>query len=149
MYIPLHNEHKRQYFIRIPLVKLGFFTVSLPLFAFLICVVLTIYKDFEKANHTHCKVPNYLPSISASIGTFDPQRFIWQTAIYIHVLPRFYFIFLRWLYYLSTVDEDYNFMINIAVMLNIVENLALVGLTYWDSNEYYRKYYLLINKFYH
>ncbi|XP_022116164.2 post-GPI attachment to proteins factor 2 isoform X2 [Pieris rapae] len=99
MYLPLHNASDRKYFIKIPITKLGLCTVSLPLFAFIVCVVFTIIKDFDKANNTHCKVPNVFPSISASIGNYEPQRTIWKTAIYIHAPLRFFIIYLRWEYY--------------------------------------------------
>ncbi|XP_028176181.1 post-GPI attachment to proteins factor 2 [Ostrinia nubilalis] len=137
MYLPLHNVSGRKYFIRIPVTKLGFFTVSLPLFAFTTCVLLTMYKDFEKANHTHCQVPNIFPSISASIGNYEPQSTIWKTAIYIHAPVRFFIIYLRWEYYKSVIRENCIMIVKMAVFLNIIENLALLGLTHWTSSQNY------------
>ncbi|CAG9785647.1 unnamed protein product [Diatraea saccharalis] len=137
MYLPLHNVSRTKYFIKIPVKKLGVFTVSLPLFAFFSCVLMTMYKDFEKANDTHCKVPNLFPSISASIGNYEPQNTIWKTAIYIHAPLRFYIIFLRWEYYRNIIRENCIFVVKIAVFLNILENLALLGLTHWTSSENY------------
>lgn len=139
MYIPLHNESKKHFYISVRLTKLCFFTVSLPLFAFIGCVLLTMYKDFENANNTHCKVPNVFPSISASIGNYEPQRTIWQIAIYIHVLPRFLIVYLRWKYYSNVILKDYYGIVQFAVLLNILENLSLLGLTFWTSSKHYRK----------
>lgn len=139
MYLPLHNVSEKRYYIRIP-AKLCFSAVSVPLFAFITCVVMTMYKDFESANHTHCKVPNVFPSISASIGNYEPQSTIWKTAIYIHAPIRFCIIYLRWNYYRNVIQDDCVIIVKLAVFLNIIENLALLGLTHWTSSKNYRKY---------
>lgn len=139
MYLPLHNATDRKYIIKIPIKKLGLFTVSLPLFAFITCVLITLYKDFENANNTHCKVPNIFPSISASIGNYEPQRTIWRTAIYSHAPLRFFIIYLRWDYYREIISHSCIFIVKLAVFLNIIENLSLIGLTHWTSTLSYRE----------
>lgn len=139
MYLPLHNASEKRYIIKIPIKKLGLFTVSLPLFAFITCVLITIYKDFERANNTHCKVPNIFPSISASIGNYEPQRTIWKSAIYIHAPLRLFIIYLRWDYYSNLISQNCIFVVKLAIFLNVIENISLLGLTYWTSSEYYRK----------
>ncbi|XP_011551588.3 post-GPI attachment to proteins factor 2 [Plutella xylostella] len=147
MYLPLHNAHGRKYFIRIPVSKLCLFTVSLPLFAFITCVLMTMYKDFESANKTHCNVPNIFPSISASIGNYEPQSSIWRTAIYIHAPLRFFIIYLRWNHYRNVIYNDYAGVVNFAVLLNFIENLALVGLTHWTSSLNYPYHELCFKTF--
>ncbi|XP_034827280.1 post-GPI attachment to proteins factor 2-like [Maniola hyperantus] len=137
MYLPLHNGSERKYFVKIPIKKLGLFTVSLPLFSFITCVLITLYKDFEKANNTHCKVPNVFPSISASIGNYEPQRSVWRIAIYTHAPLRFFIIYLRWKYYINVISQNCAFVVKLAVFLNILENLSLIGLTYWASSKNY------------
>ncbi|CAH2247027.1 post-GPI attachment to proteins factor 2 [Pararge aegeria] len=137
MYLPLHNGSERKYFVRVSIRKLGLFTVSLPLFAFITCVIITLYKDFENANNTHCKVPNVFPSISASIGNYEPQRSIWRVAIYSHAPFRFLIVFLRWKYYSSVISQNCAFIVKLAVFLNILENLSLIGLTHWTSSKNY------------
>lgn len=138
MYLPLYNASERKYFIRFP-AKLCFYTVSVPLFAFITCVLLTMYKDFKGANTTHCKVPNIFPSISASIGNYEPQSSIWKIAIYSHSPLRFYIVYLRWKFYQSVIKEDFIIVVNLAVFLNVIENFALIGLTHWTSLLNYRK----------
>ncbi|XP_023936936.2 post-GPI attachment to proteins factor 2 [Bicyclus anynana] len=137
MYLPLHNGAERKYFVKISVKKFGLFTVSLPLFAFITCILITLYKDYETANNTHCKVPNVFPSISASIGNFEPQRSIWRTAIYGHAPLRFFMIYLRWNYYRNVISQSCAFVVKLAVFLNIIENLSLIGLTYWTSSKNY------------
>ena len=52
---------------------------------------------FQEATYTHCNVTNIAPSISASIGTFEPQKQIWQICVYMVCLPRLlcYYIYMR------------------------------------------------------
>lgn len=96
-----------------------------------------MYKDFESANNTHCKVANIFPSISASIGNYEPQSSIWKIAIYSHSPLRLYIVYLRWKYYQSVIIENCITLINLAVLLNIIENFALIALTYWNSSDNY------------
>lgn len=141
MYLPLHDVSETKYYFRIS-AKVCFLTVSVPLVAFLCCVIITMVKDFEEANNTHCKVPNIFPSISASVGNFEPQSTIWKTAIYIHAPLRFYIISLRWKYYKKVIRSECLFLVNLAVTLNVLENLSLLGLTHWTSSSNYRMYIL-------
>lgn len=138
MYLPLYNATEKKPIIRIP-AKLCFLSASIPILAIIICVLLTMYKDFESANNTHCKVPNIFPSISAAIGNYDPQRTIWKVAIYMHSPFRFFMLTLRWKFYRNTIREELRSIVNVTVLLNVIENLSLVGLTYWTSTENYGK----------
>lgn len=140
MYLPLHDASERNFSKRLSLKKLLLFVVSFPLIGFITCVLVTMIKDFEKANNTHCKVPNVFPSISASIGNYQPQITMWETAIYIHAPFRFFIIHLRYKYYRTVIRNDLRVIVRLAVLLNIIENLSLLGITYWTSSLYYRKY---------
>ncbi|VVC89853.1 post-GPI attachment to proteins factor 2 [Leptidea sinapis] len=137
MYLPLHNVANRKYIIKIPISRLGFLTVLLPLISFILCVLITMYKDFEKANNTHCKVPNVFPSISASIGNYEPQTTIWKVSIFTHAPLRFFIIYLRWRHYRSIIAKDCLIIVKLAICLNVIENLSLLGLTYWNSLDNY------------
>lgn len=139
MYLPLHNVPKKKYFVKIPF-KICFSAVAVPLYALITCVLITMFKDFESANNTHCKVPNVFPSISASIGTYEPQSTLWRTAIYCHAPVRFYIVYLRYKYYTSIIQSSWVTIVNLAVFLNVIENLTLIGLTHWTSSENYSKF---------
>ncbi|KAK2160887.1 hypothetical protein LSH36_125g00000 [Paralvinella palmiformis] len=78
--------------------------VPLPLFAFVVCIVLSVMNDFEESTYTTCsdpaagKVRNFLPSISSAIGGFTPQRYIWRIFFAVHLTPRFIFALMHYNY---------------------------------------------------
>ncbi|XP_043244960.1 post-GPI attachment to proteins factor 2-like isoform X2 [Amphibalanus amphitrite] len=112
-------------------------TVSLPLFGFLFCVGWSLKYNFESATSTHCKVANYLPSLSAAIGGFTVQRRVWKTVIALHALPRF---LVGW-FYLTFWQETLALtlsaraLVQAANALYICENLGLLGLSFVTSSE--------------
>lgn len=61
---------------------------SLPLCALFLCISLAITLHLEEATRTHCGVVNYLPSISAAVASFSPERYIWRFFIALHSAPR-------------------------------------------------------------
>lgn len=144
-YLPLHNVPEKKYLLKIS-GKVCFYAVAVPLYAFISCVIITMYKDFENANKTHCNVPNLFPSISASIGNYEPQSTLWKTAIYFHAPVRFTMISLRYKYYKKVIREDFDVIVKVAVFLNVVENFTLLGLTHWTSSQNYCEYLSYLHK---
>lgn len=113
-------------------------TVSLPLFGFIFCVVWSTVYDFQRATMTHCYVRNLLPSLSAAIGNYQPQRFVWQAAILLAAAPRLWITGNYVLLYGRTVRRRQRRLIAyVACLCNGVENVALVGLSLFTSNEDY------------
>ncbi|GAB0096333.1 Post-GPI attachment to proteins factor 2 [Sergentomyia squamirostris] len=123
--------------LRIPFGKFAFRVVSLPFFSFLFCVAWSVIFYFDRATATHCHVYNFLPSISSAIGSYQPQRFIWQTAICLHAVPRFMVAYMYWIYYRSNVRKKWHFLVNTATLLNVIENAALLGLSLFTSVDNY------------
>jgi hypothetical protein len=70
--------------LRLGVPKFFVLLVALPLSAFVFCIAWTLLYDFERATATHCRVENYLPSISAAID-YMPQGLVWR----IGEFPRF------------------------------------------------------------
>ena len=68
--------------------------VFLPLFGFGFCLIWSFWFDYETSTQTHCEVDNFAPSISAAIGNYLPQKYVWQTCISLHITPRFLFLYL-------------------------------------------------------
>ena len=112
-------------------------TVALPLFGFLFCVGWSLLYDFSAATSTHCKVVNYLPSLSAAIGNFVVQRRVWKTAIALHAAPRFligYLYFGHWRQVLAPVHSARLVLLTSQVFY-VSENVGLLGLSFVTSAE--------------
>lgn len=127
------------------------FALFLPLFAFFGCILISIIKDFEHANSTHCGVDNILPSISASISSFMPQSQIWRLCIGIDSFPRYLIGFIYFnKYYYSKLDNNnnnnnrynkqqkiYKILIIMGFIFHFIELTALLLLTYIGSIEFF------------
>lgn len=138
-YQPFYNEGYEKYIFRVSFSKFAWVTVSLPFFGFLFCVVWSLMFDFEKSTSTHCGVFNFLPSISAAIGSYSPQREVWQFAIAMQALPRFIVAVMYKKYHREILFPWAYFLSTIATTLNVIENICLVGLSFWTSTANYRK----------
>lgn len=122
--------------------KFSVTVVSLPFFAFLFSILWSLLFFFERSTSTHCSVRNWLPSISAAIGNYQPQRFVWQFAILVHALPRFLITHQYYTYYNEIIRKNRRPIAYTACIFNVVENLALVGLSVWTSLEDYGKFFI-------
>lgn len=110
---------------------------TIPFFSFVFCVAWSLWNYFERATATHCGVRNYLPSISAAIGNYQPQRFVWQLAILMQLTPRLTVIYQYYKLYGVIVRKNRRPIAYTACIFNVVENLALLGLSLWTSIDNY------------
>ncbi|XP_008204605.1 post-GPI attachment to proteins factor 2 isoform X2 [Nasonia vitripennis] len=136
-YIPLVDEEISRYRLVISFPKIAWFTVSLPFFGFVFCIVWSILYNFEKSTETHCKVYNFLPSVSAAIGHYKPQKNVWEAAIATQAILRALVLYMYYKYYRETAHKWAYGMTNFALFSYLVENAALVTLSFWSSNENY------------
>lgn len=135
-YEPL-TASARTYLFEIPFGKFAVTIVSLPFFSFIFCVLWSVLYFYERSTATHCGVINYLPSISAAIGNYQPQRIIWQCAILLQALPRL-LVAQQYLRHNSNrIRRSRRAFAYLAFLLNIIENVALVGLSLWNSSDFY------------
>ncbi|XP_030753438.1 post-GPI attachment to proteins factor 2-like [Sitophilus oryzae] len=123
--------------IRMSFEKFVVGVMCLPLLAFVFCIVYSVIYNYESATYTHCQVYNVLPSISAAIGNFSPQREIWQTAISLQALPRIYVAMEYLNHHQNVLNRNNMWMGYVACLLNIVENLSLVTLSFFTSSKFY------------
>ncbi|XP_048774040.2 post-GPI attachment to proteins factor 2-like isoform X2 [Ostrea edulis] len=113
----------------------------LPLLGALLCIILSLLFNFRESTWTHCRVSNYLPSISSAIGGYAPQKYIWRICIALHAAPRLLFAFSYFGYYTSfhvgKYSTLYKHLARLCVFLHVVEISALVTLTYVSSTDNY------------
>ncbi|XP_029923301.1 post-GPI attachment to proteins factor 2-like [Myripristis murdjan] len=130
--------HERPLVIRLSFTSCVWGTVSLPLLGLTTCVFISSVFHFEDSTGTHCQVPNYLPSISASIS-LSPECHIWRFCIGLHSAPRFLVAFTYFKFYktrfASRFPESSLSCLNLA--FSISENFGLLLLTYVSSSETY------------
>ncbi|KAK8721335.1 hypothetical protein OTU49_012822 [Cherax quadricarinatus] len=125
--------------VRLSLARVAVVTVSLPLGAFFLCIYLSLRFNFDLSTATHCGVQNYLPSISSAIGEFVPQRYIWRAAIAVHSAPRFLIASMYYSFMQRNLPNIpfYQNAVKVNTFLNVVENIALLGLSFVSSKENY------------
>ncbi|XP_056140005.1 post-GPI attachment to proteins factor 2-like [Lampris incognitus] len=130
--------HQRPLIIRLPFTACVLGAVCLPLFGLATCVLISYVFHFEDSTGTHCQVPNYLPSISASIS-LSPECYIWRFCIGLHSAPRLLVAFTYFKFYhgrfASRFPESCVCCLNLA--FSFFENLGLFLLTYVSSSETY------------
>ncbi|XP_061684251.1 post-GPI attachment to proteins factor 2-like isoform X2 [Syngnathoides biaculeatus] len=131
-------SYERPLVIRVSFTACALGTVSLPLLALVICVLISSVFHFEDSTSTHCKVPNYLPSISASIS-LSPERHIWRFCVGLHSAPRLLVAFTYFKFYKVRFDARLpeRSLAYLGLAFSVSENLGLLLLTYVSSSETY------------
>ncbi|XP_068141534.1 post-GPI attachment to proteins factor 2 [Drosophila tropicalis] len=131
------NEPKKRIFFRLPFSKLALAALSLPLGAFCFCVAWSLMFDFVRSTFTHCDVSNYLPSVSAAIGNYEPQKTIWRLAIFLHLPLRLAVAKMYLEYYREHIKRNRRLFGILACTLNVIEDFALFCLSLWTSADNY------------
>lgn len=136
----LYDDYGTSQYFNLPSGKMAWVTLSFPFLAFIFCILYSVTYNFENSTSSHCQVYNALPSISAAIGNFSPQREVWQIAIAVHALPRFFAAMAYLQYNREVLFPWAHFLSNLALVLNLMEIVALIILSFWTSSENYSKY---------
>lgn len=100
-----------------------------------------MHKKRKGKNNKNCvcvQVPNYLPSISASIS-LSPESHIWRFCIGLHSAPRLLVAFSYFSLYNARFDSKFpeSLLTCLNLAFSMCENLGLLLLTYVSSSETY------------
>ncbi|VDM49859.1 unnamed protein product [Toxocara canis] len=129
--------------LAIPFRWFVYVVAGLPLLALFACIALSIALHLDEATRTHCEVANWLPSISAAVAAFSPERYIWRVLIALHSAPRYIIAFaFRNLLLTSplrplTGQTWFRLVCHLACAINVAENTFLLLLTSVSSTENY------------
>jgi len=124
-----YTEREQQIDIKIPFRSLAVATATAQISSLVFCLAWSIKFNFHESTATHCRVANYLPSLSATLD-FTPQRDIWRSCIGLSGFPRY---FIAFLYYRII------FLSRLLLWLHWIEISALIGLSIVDSIRYFGK----------
>ena len=114
--------------------------VCLPLFSLTLCILLSIHLHWESSTATHCRVPNYLPSISAAVGNYEPEKYVWRIGIALHSFLRIVIATVYLEFYQEAIALCHAYfrrLVELNFALSVIENLCLLFITYVSSVENY------------
>ncbi|XP_014214509.1 post-GPI attachment to proteins factor 2 isoform X2 [Copidosoma floridanum] len=129
-YIPLVNKDVNRFRLVLSFSKIAWFTVLVPFLSFVFCIIWSILYNFENATETHCNVYNFLPSVSAAIGHYRPQKTIWKAAITVQAMVRALVLYMYYQYYVETVYKWAQAIHKIAFMTFLFMSLIHMILSY-------------------
>jgi hypothetical protein len=101
------------------------------------CLLIALYFHYSKVIKNHCKVWEFWPSISATIGDYKPEMNIWRITIALVSGPRFIISFLNYQFLSdSLIENKYFILLKIGIFIDIIRIFAAGGWTYISSSEY-------------
>lgn len=122
--------------IKIPFQELAITTATAQISSLVFCLAWSIKFNFHESTATHCRVDNYLPSLSATLD-FTPQRDVWRACVGLTGPPRY---FIAYLYYKII------FRSKVLLFLHWLEVTALIGLSIVDSIRYFCEYIFTLER---
>eukprot|EP01098_Paradermamoeba_levis_P015664 TRINITY_DN8078_c0_g1_i1.p1 TRINITY_DN8078_c0_g1~~TRINITY_DN8078_c0_g1_i1.p1 ORF type:complete len:300 (-),score=51.09 TRINITY_DN8078_c0_g1_i1:47-862(-) len=126
-------------FLSFPIWRSQMVELGSPLFGLLLCLFVAVTLHFEGVNETHCRVKNWMPSISATTGDYLTERFIWRFMIGIMSTVRLFDGLLHYFFYQTKkhLGGHLKPWLNVFVFIaHVTANLSLLTLTYISSTEY-------------
>ena len=134
----LKERKSTQYALQFTIETLVGVTMKLNMFGLAFCVIWSILFDFEKSTKTHCGVINFAPSISSAIGTFLPQKYVYQVVVSVLMVPRFLCLLAYKRFYelrIPKVAGKISWMVEFMISFHSLELISLLGLTIVPSKE--------------
>jgi len=98
-------------------------------------LILSIWLHYSKVTKNHCRVWEFFPSVSASIGDYAPERNIWRCAIALGAGPRFISSILNYQLLQEALPEKKS-LIKTALALDVTRIISAGLWTYISSTDY-------------
>jgi hypothetical protein len=102
---------------------------------FVICFGLAIVMHWSQVVKNHCRVWEFLPSVSAVIGDHKPEMNVWRVAIALGSGPRFVSSLLNYKILVDSLASQKS-LIKSALVVDLLRIGAAGGWTYISSSEY-------------
>jgi len=105
---------------------------------FIICFIIAGVFHWNKVIRNHCRVWEFLPSVSAVIGDHNPEMNVWRMAIALASGPRFVCSILNYKLLLEALSSSRKSktLIKTALLVDWLRIAAAGGWTYISSSEY-------------
>lgn len=114
---------------------LALVTLSCACATFIFCLLYSFVFHFEEVTSTHCNVWNGAPSVSASIGSNAPQRYVWSLVMALHTGPK---LLLCAMYHrVNTSREQSQKLASLTSFLSLLELVSLLMVSVVPSIELY------------
>jgi len=130
-----YKSHEAPKLFTLKFRHLAIFTLSIPCFAFFFCILYSFFFHHEQVTKTHCQVWNVAPSISASIGSFAPQKYVWKVCIALHSAPRLLICQMYYMHMQRVLKKNVQQFALLSSVLNLGEVFSLLLLSVVPSVE--------------
>ncbi|CAL1538446.1 unnamed protein product [Lymnaea stagnalis] len=125
--------------------KLFCATCILPLSGLLFCEIWSLIYVYESSTKTYCLYArnNFMPSVSVAIGSYTPQKYVWNITIAVHTAPRllmmlaYYNLYKRLFQWEECLSKFFRLLSLMSQLLNMTEILTLIGLSFVTSQDNY------------
>jgi len=113
-----------------PLLYSGFIS-----FAMILSLLISLWLHFSQVTKNHCRVWEFWPSVSASIGDYSPEKNIWRIGLALGSGPKFIQTIVSYRL-LDRAIPDRKAYIVMEFAIDILRIFAAGGWTYISSSEY-------------
>jgi len=132
----MENERHANVMLNIRYRYLALLTIICAGASFIFCIVYSFIFHFDEVTSTHCNVWNVAPSISSSIGSNAPQRYVWTLVMALHTGPKLILAAMNHSVYTATSQVPPH-VARLTSALSLAELTSLLMVTVVPSVELY------------
>jgi len=130
-----HHQTGTNIMLNIKYRYLAVVTLGCACASFIFCLLYSFIFHFEEVTSTHCNVWNGAPSVSSSIGSNAPQRYVWSLVMALHTGPK---LLLCAMYHsVNTARDQFRLLGTFNSFLSFLELISLLMVSVVPSIELY------------